>query len=115
VARFAARINGVTDFVLTKLDVLTGLDTVPVCVAYDVEGTRVEELPVNQSDVHHARPVYENLPGWTGDLSAARDLADLPPNARAYVRFLEEASGAPFSVVGVGPGREECVVVRSLV
>jgi adenylosuccinate synthase len=115
VARFAARINGVTDFVLTKLDVLTGLETVPVCVAYDVDGTRVEELPVNQSDVHHARPVYELLPGWTEDLSAARDLDDLPPDARAYVRFLEERSGAPFSVVGVGPGRAECVVVRSLV
>ena len=115
VARFAARVNGVTDFVLTKLDVLTGLDSVPVCVAYDVDGTRLEELPVNQSDVHHARPVYEQLPGWTEDLSGARDLDDLPPNARAYVRFLEDLSGAPFSVVGVGPGRAECVVVRSLV
>jgi adenylosuccinate synthase len=115
VARFAARVNGVTDFVLTKLDVLTGLDSVPVCVAYDVDGTRLEELPVNQSDVHHARPVYEQLPGWTEDLAGARDLDDLPPNARAYVRFLEDLSGAPFSVVGVGPGRAECVVVRSLV
>ena len=90
------------------------MDEVPVCVAYDVDGTRVDELPVNQSDVHHARPVYEKLPGWTQDLSGARDLDDLPPDARAYVRFLEEASGAPFSAVGVGPGREECVVVRSL-
>jgi len=115
IARFAARVNGVTDFVLTKLDVLTGLDQVPVCVAYEVDGRRVDELPVNQSDFHHARPVYEQLPGWSEDLSKARSLDDLPANARAYVRFLEDASGAPFSVVGVGPGRDECIVARPLV
>ncbi len=115
IARYAARVNGVTDFVLTKLDVLTGWDRLPVCVAYDIEGERVDELPVNQTDFHHARPVYEYLPGWTDDLSKARTLEDLPANARAYVRFLEERSGAPFSAVGVGPGRDETVVVRPLV
>jgi adenylosuccinate synthase len=115
IARYAARVNGVTDFVLTKLDILTGWDRLPVCVAYDVDGERVDELPVNQTDFHHARPVYEYLPGWAEDLSKARSLDDLPANARAYVRFLEEHSGAPFSAVGVGPGRDETVVVRQLV
>ncbi len=114
IARYAARVNGVTDFVLTKLDVLTGWERVPVCVAYEVEGERVEELPVNQTDFHHARPVYELLPGWTEDLSKARALDDLPANARAYVSFLEERAGAPFSAIGVGPGRDEAVLVRPL-
>ena len=69
IARYAARINGVTDFVLTKLDVLTGLDKVPVCVAYDVDGVRHDEMPVNQTDFHHAKPIFEELPGWWEDIS----------------------------------------------
>src|SRR4249919_1157364 len=100
IARYAARVNGVTDFVLTKLDVLTGLERVPVCVGYDVEGERISELPLTQTDFHHAVPVYESLPGWSQDISGARSLDDLPANARAYVDFLEERSGAPMSVVG---------------
>jgi adenylosuccinate synthase len=114
VARYAARVNGVTDFVLTKLDVLTGLEKVPVCVAYDVDGVRHDEMPVNQTDFHHAKPIYEELPGWWEDISAARTLADLPPNARRYVEALEEMSGARISAIGVGPGREETVVVHDL-
>ncbi|MDQ3628358.1 MAG: adenylosuccinate synthase [Actinomycetota bacterium] len=114
VARYAARVNGVTDFVLTKLDVLTGLDQVPVCVAYDVDGQRHDEMPVNQTDFHHAKPIYEYLPGWWEDISTARRLEDLPANARSYVDALEKLSGAPISVIGVGPGREESVVVRDL-
>jgi adenylosuccinate synthase len=115
IARYAARVNGVTDFVLTKLDVLTGLEQVPVCVAYDVDGVRHEEMPVNQSDFHHAEPVYEYLPGWTEDLSAARSFDDLPANAQAYVRRVEELSGARMSVIGVGPARDQSVVVHPLV
>ncbi len=114
VARYAARINGVTDFVLTKLDVLTGLDRVPVCVAYDVDGVRHEEMPVNQSDFHHARPIFTELPGWRDDISEARTLGDLPPNARAYVRTVEEMSGARISAVGVGPDRDQTAVVHDL-
>ena len=114
IARYAARVNGVTDFVLTKLDVLTGWDQLPVCVAYDVDGERTPELPVNQTDFHHAVPVYELLPGWSEDLSAARRLEELPRNARAYLDFVQERSGAPFSAVGVGPGRDETVVIRPL-
>jgi adenylosuccinate synthase len=115
IARYAARVNGVTDFVLTKLDVLTGWEQLPVCVAYDIDGERSDELPVNQTELHHARPVYEMVPGWSEDISGARTLADLPANARSYLDFLEERSGAPFSAVGVGPGRDETVVVRPLV
>ncbi len=114
IARYAARINGVTDFVLTKLDVLTGFEELPVCVAYDVDGERFDEIPPTQTGFHHAVPVYETLPGWTEDLSAARSLSDLPANARAYVDFLEERSGAPFSVIGVGQDRAATIVVRPL-
>ncbi|MGA9345813.1 MAG: adenylosuccinate synthase [Nocardioidaceae bacterium] len=114
VARYAARVNGVTDFVLTKLDVLTGLATVPVCVAYEVDGIRHDEMPVNQTDFHHARPIFEELPGWREDISGARTVADLPPNAQAYVKAVEEMSGARISAVGVGPGRHETVVVHDL-
>jgi adenylosuccinate synthase len=114
IARYAARVNGVTDFVLTKLDVLTGLDRVPVCVAYDVDGTRHDEMPVNQTDFHHAKPVYEELPGWWEDISGARTLADLPTNARNYVQVIEEMAGARISSIGVGPGRDETVVVHDL-
>ncbi len=85
IARYASRVNGVTDFVLTKLDVLTGLEQVPICVAYDVDGVRHDEMPVNQSDFHHAVPIYEDLPGWWEDITGARTLEELPANARAYV------------------------------
>jgi adenylosuccinate synthase len=115
IARYAARINGVTDFVLTKLDVLTGFERIPVCVAYDIDGERSDEVPMTQTDFHHAKPVYEYLPGWTEDLSKARSLDDLPAGARAYVDYLEARSGAPFSAIGVGPGRDETITVRPLV
>ncbi|WP_028651535.1 adenylosuccinate synthase [Nocardioides halotolerans] len=114
IARYAARVNGVTDFVLTKLDVLTGLEQVPVCVAYDVDGTRHDEMPVNQSDFHHAVPVYEYLPGWWEDISEARTVEDLPANARAYVERVEELSGARISAIGVGPARDATIVVHAL-
>ncbi|MHC5797935.1 adenylosuccinate synthase [Lacisediminihabitans sp. FW035] len=114
VARFAARINGVTDFVLTKLDVLTGLDRIPVCVAYDVDGVRIDEVPVSQSDFHHAVPIYEELPGWSEDITGARTFDDLPKNARDYVLALEKMSGARISAIGVGPDREAIVVRHDL-
>jgi adenylosuccinate synthase len=114
IARYAARVNGVTDFVLTKLDVLTGLEKVPVCVAYDVDGTRHGEMPANQTDFHHAKPVYEEFPGWWEDISGARTLDDLPANARGYVEAVEAMSGARISTIGVGPGRDESVVVHDL-
>ncbi|GAB3245339.1 adenylosuccinate synthase [Kineococcus gypseus] len=114
VARYTARINGVTDFVLTKLDTLSGWERVPVCVAYDVDGVRHEEVPMSQSDFHHATPVYEFFDGWSEDISAARSFTDLPKNAQRYVEALEELSGARISAVGVGPDREQTVVRHDL-
>jgi len=113
-ARYAARVNGVTDFVLTKLDVLTGWERIPVCVGYDVDGRRLQQMPMTQTEFHHAKPVYEFLDGWADDLGAARSLAELPPPAQRYVRALEELSGAPFSAVGVGPDREQTLRLRPL-
>jgi adenylosuccinate synthase len=109
VGRYAQRINGVTDFVITKLDVLTGLDTVPVCVAYDVDGVRHDEMPINQSEFHHARPIYEELPGWWEDITACRTFEELPENAQRYVLRVEELIGARVSAIGVGPGRDEII------
>ncbi|EHM27429.1 adenylosuccinate synthetase [Streptomyces sp. W007] len=113
IARYATRVNGLTDFFLTKLDVLTGWEQIPVCVAYEIDGKRVEELPYNQTDFHHAKPIYENLPGWSEDITKAKTFADLPKNAQAYVKALEEMSGAPISAIGVGPGRTETIEINS--
>ncbi|OLT18093.1 adenylosuccinate synthase [Serinicoccus sp. CUA-874] len=114
IGRYAQRVNGLTDVVLTKLDVLTGLDTVPICVGYDVQGQRFDEMPVNQSDFHHARPVYEDLPGWSEDITGARRFTDLPLAAQRYVERLEELIGARISVIGIGPGRDEVIVRHDL-
>ncbi len=115
VARYTARINGVTDFVLTKLDVLTGLDVIPVCVAYSVDGVRIDEVPVSQSDFHHAKPIFEDFPGWTEDITGARTFEDLPRAAQDYVLAIEKMSGARISAIGVGPGREAIISRHDLV
>ena len=114
IARYAARVNGLTDFFLTKLDVLSGIERIPVCVGYRVGDTTYDEMPMSQSDFHKAVPIYEELAGWDEDITKARSLEDLPKNAQTYVRALEEMSGAPISAVGVGPGREETIAVRDL-
>ena len=115
VTRYATRINGITDLVLTKLDILTGLDQIPVCVAYDVDGERFDEVPVNQSDFHHAKPVLEYFPGWKQDISGARTFDDLPLEAQDYVLALEAMSGTRISVIGVGAARDAVVVRHDLV
>ena len=115
IARYAVRVNGLTDFFLTKLDVLTGWEKIPVCVAYEIDGKRVEELPASQTDFHHAKPIYEYLPGWKEDISHAKKISDLPKNAQEYIAFLEKISGAPMSAIGVGPGRDETIVVNEFV
>ena len=112
--RYAQRINGVTDFVLTKLDNYDGLDEIPVCVAYDVNGVRHEEMPLSQSDFHHAVPIYETLPGWKRDITGARTFDELPDNAQRFVEFVEERIRARISVVGVGPGRAEVIERHSV-
>ncbi|MFD1860401.1 adenylosuccinate synthase [Aeromicrobium camelliae] len=114
IARYAARINGLTDFVLTKLDVLTGFERIPVCVAYDVDGERVDEMPMTQTGFHHAKPIYEYFEGWSEDISGARSIDDLPKAAQTYVTALEEMSGARISAIGVGPDRDQTIVVNDL-
>ena len=111
VARYAARVNGLTEFFMTKLDVLSSWERVPVCVAYDVDGVRHDEMPLTQGEFHRATPIYEYLDGWWEDISTCRSFEELPANAQHYVRTLEEMSGAPFWAIGVGPGREQTVVV----
>ncbi|MBY8849479.1 adenylosuccinate synthase [Saccharothrix longispora] len=115
IARYAARVNGITDYFLTKLDVLSGLEKVPVCVGYTIDGERVDDMPMTQTDVHHAVPVYEELPGWFEDISACRTFEELPANARAYVEHLEQISGARMSAIGVGPGRDQTIVRHRII
>ncbi|HXX89441.1 MAG TPA: adenylosuccinate synthase [Acidimicrobiales bacterium] len=107
--RQAVRINSLSEVALTKLDVLDTFDTVKVCVGYEADGERFAYPPYHQTTLHQVRPVYEELPGWSTDLSAATSISDLPPAARDYVDFLAERIGVPIKLVGVGPGREQFV------
>lgn len=114
IARYASRVNGLTDTFLTKLDVLTGFERIPVCIAYEIDGVQHAELPMTQTQFHHAKPVYEFLPGWNQDISAARSLEELPANARTYVQFLEDISGTRISAIGVGQDRDATISVHDL-
>jgi adenylosuccinate synthase len=110
--RYAARLNSLSALAVTKLDVLSGLDTLKVCTRY--RGSKDEDFvtdtfPYHQSVLHHATGEYEELPGWTEDLSEVRSESDLPRNARDYLAFLEEAVGVPVVLIGVGPGREQII------
>jgi adenylosuccinate synthase len=107
--RYAARVNSLTSLFLTKLDVLSGFDEVPVAVAYDVRGTKTAHLPHLAADLAAATPVYEVMPGWQEDISAVRDFADLPATARAYIEFVEDAIGTPIRWVSVGPERQQAI------
>jgi adenylosuccinate synthase len=107
--RYAARINGLTELFLTKLDVLTGLESVRVCVAYRYEGREYEDFPPHQTIVHKAQPVYEDLEGWTEDLEGVRGSGDLPPAARKYVERIADLGGVPVRNVSVGPHRDQTV------
>jgi len=115
IARYAARVNGITDYFLSKLDVLSGLERVPVCVAYEVNGIRHDDVPMTQTDFHHAVPVYEYLDGWWEDISSAKEFADLPPNAQSYARAVEDMIGAPLCGIGVGPRRDQTLQLRALI
>ncbi len=115
IARYSTRVNGITDYFITKLDVLSGLEKVPVCVAYDVGGTRHDEIPMTQTEFHHAMPIYEYLDGWWEDISTAQEFADLPLSAQRYVMALEDLIGAPVAAVGTGPRRDQTLQLRPLV
>ncbi|MEY8209507.1 adenylosuccinate synthase [Corynebacterium sp. MNWGS58] len=110
IARYASRVNGFTDYFLTKLDVLTGIGEIPICVAYDVDGVRHDEMPISQSEVHHAKPIFEKMPAWDEDISGCSTFDELPQRAQDYVLRLEELSGTRMSYIGVGPSREQTIV-----
>ena len=115
VMRYATRINGLTDICLPKLDVLSGYPTIPVCVAYEVDGTRMEEMPLDQVGFENAVPVYEELPGWEEDITGCRTFEELPKNAQDYIARLEELSRCRIQSIGVGAGREATIVRYPLI
>jgi adenylosuccinate synthase len=110
--RYARRVNGLTDLVLTKLDVLTGLDVVELCVAYDTPKGRVRDLPVG--DLDRAKPVYESMPGWKQPIDSVRSLEALPPTARTYVERIAREVDVPLAVVSVGAQRDATIRLRDL-
>ena len=114
VVESAAKANAFTDIFLTKLDVLTGWDKIPVCVGYKINGKRYDVMPPSQGDFHHAVAIYEELDGWSEDISQCREFEDLPKNTQAYVNRLEELCGARISGIGVGPSREQSIVINDL-
>ena len=110
--RHAVRLNTLTELAITKLDVLAPLAEIKVCVAYEgPDGTRYEHVPYHQSVLHKVRPVYETLPGWQCEIDRVEHVRDLPANAREFVKFVEARAGVPVAFLGVGPGREQTVVL----
>ena len=113
VVRDSARLNGLNSLAITKLDVLTGLESLKVCVAYEVEGKRLLTRPASLARFGRCRPVYAELPGWKEDITGIREVADLPPQARDFLDLIEKETGVPISIVSVGPGREETIMIRN--
>ncbi len=113
VLKDAARLNGLTGLAITKLDVLSTLNPVKICVAYEVDGSRRDTIPATIKDLERCRPVFEDLPGWTEDIRRVRTYADLPANTRRYLERVEELVGVPIQIISVGPDREETIVVQN--
>ena len=110
--KFSASVNGINGLALTMLDVLSALEEIKVCVGYEIDGERMEELPMHQTDLHHARPIYESFPGWGVDVTGCRRREELPEEARTFVSFIEEGVGAPLRMISVGPERDQAIVER---
>jgi len=108
------RYNGLTSLSITKLDVLSGLDTVKACVAYECDGERIDHMPASLERLARCAPVYEDMPGWKEDICNAQNMKDLPAAARDYLRYIEEKTGVPMSIVSVGPKREETIELMDL-
>jgi adenylosuccinate synthase len=107
--RYAVRVNGLTEMAITKLDILSRLDTLELCVAYELDGQRIEAFPTDLTVLARCRPVYETLPGWGTDITTARASSELPQQARDYVTRIEELVGIPASCISVGPGRDQTI------
>ncbi len=113
VLKEAVRLNGLTGLAITKLDVLTTLNPVKICVAYEVDGTRRDSMPATLAELERCRPVFEELPGWQADLRGVRRFADLPAATQNYLRRVEELAGVPIQIISVGPEREETVIIQN--
>jgi adenylosuccinate synthase len=113
ILRYAARVNGLTGLALTKLDVLTGLPRLKICMGYEYDGQVLKEFPYQGAILARCQPIYEEMDGWTEDISGARTYDELPPQARAYVARLEELAGVPIDIISVGPKREQTILLRS--
>ncbi|WP_088227216.1 adenylosuccinate synthase [Desulfosporosinus sp. FKB] len=114
IARYAARVSGISDFAVTKLDVLTGLKTVKICVGYRVNDEVIYEFPQSQKIFNLCKPVYEELPGWQEDLTQVRRFEELPQAAQHYIKRIEELTGVTATLIAVGPGREQTIVRGSI-
>ena len=107
--RYAKQINGLTEIVLTKLDVLSGLDEIPVCVSYELDGETIDYLPSDLDALGRCKPNWVRMAGWKEDITSAKTDAELPENARKYIAFIAEQVGLPISMVSVGPARSQVV------
>jgi adenylosuccinate synthase len=112
IVRYTVQVSGLTDLIITKLDVLSQMDTIKVCIAYEYEGKRYNDLPCHQTVFHHAKPIYEELPGWKTDITACRTFEELPKEARDYINYIEELADVPVSMIAVGPSREQTIMRR---
>jgi len=110
--KYSATLNGITYLAITLLDVLSAVEGIKICVGYEIEGERVDEFPMSQTDLHHARPVYKELPGWGIDITGCRMRGDLPEAARDFVGFIESEVGVPLCMISVGPEREQAIIER---
>jgi len=112
IVKYAARVNGLTDLIITKLDVLSSLETIKVCVAYEYDGRRYNDLPSHQTVFHHAKPIYEEMPGWGIEISECRNFEDLPAEAKDYIELIEDLADVPVAMIAVGPSREQTIMRR---
>ena len=108
--QFSASLNGITGLALTMLDVLSSVDEIKVCVGYEIDGNEVRTYPMSQTDLHHAKPIYETFAGWDVDVSGCRRREDLPEEARSFVQFVEDELGVPLRMISVGPERDQAIV-----
>ena len=112
VLKHSIRSSGITDFALSRMDTLGGFDTVKICTGYEYEGKVVNDYPASLTELSKMKPIYTEFKGWTGDLSDIRSYDELPEEAKTYVKFIEDNTGVPVSMIGVGPEREQCIMRR---
>lgn len=108
--KYSAMVNGITGIAMTLLDVLAGFENIPICTQYDIRGERTERFPADAEDLAAAKPLYQVLPGFPGEIGEARKLSQLPAAARNYIEFIEKRVGVPVQIVSVGPGREQTIL-----